>query len=73
MSLAGEPGMIGGMEILMILGQVEPPAGHLRVMPGPSTPASAEHTEVGFTGWLGLMRALSEVLGSPAERSPERA
>lgn len=54
--------MIGAMEIRIILDRVEPPAGRLRVVPGHGR-AGQKDTEVCFTGWLGLLRALYEVTG----------
>jgi len=51
---------------------VEPPAGRLWQDPGPGpTPRAAEGGEVPFTGWLGLLRALYEVLGQPGGHPPE--
>jgi hypothetical protein len=61
---AGEP---RGMEIRISLDRVEPPAGRLRLVPGPEpAPGPAEGEAIPFTGWLGLLRALSEVVG-PAD------
>ena len=61
------------MEIRISLDRVEPPAGRLRLVPGPK-PATrpTEGAEVPFTGWLGLLRALYEVVGPPGEPPPER-
>jgi hypothetical protein len=43
---------------------VEPPAGRLRPVLGPEpAPGPAEGEAIPFTGWLGLLRALSEVVG----------
>jgi len=54
------------MEIRIILDRVEPPAGRLRVVPGPGRAhrSGAQH-EIRFSGWLGLLRALYEVTGAP--------
>ena len=57
-------GDYGRMEILMSLDRVEPPAGRIRVMPGPAG-RGASH-EVRFAGWLGMLRALYEVTGAAA-------
>ena len=61
------------MEIRISLDRVEPPAGSLRLVSGeappPPRPAGGqEGEEVPFTGWLGLLRALYQVVGSPGER-----
>ena len=58
---------MGLMEIRIVLDQVEPPGGCLRVVPGAGQaqrPAMAG--EIRFTGWLGLLKALYEVTG-PAD------
>ena len=54
------------MEIRISLDRVEPPAGRLGLMTDPRQASDAGGQEVPFTGWLGLLRALEEVLG-PAE------
>ena len=51
------------MEIRISLDRVEPPAGRLGVVPDPRQASGAGVREVPFTGWLGLLRALEEVLG----------
>jgi hypothetical protein len=56
----------------------DPPAGRLRMLAGPGA-ASGPGTgnglpagqEVRFCGWLGLLRALYEVTGSPASGAPD--
>ncbi|HET9967875.1 MAG TPA: hypothetical protein VFQ68_06525 [Streptosporangiaceae bacterium] len=48
------------MEILIALDATDPPAGRVRV------PDREAHEEVRFAGWLGLLRVLSELMGSPA-------
>ena len=61
------------MEIRISLDRVEPPAGHLRLVcsAGPPRPGGGqEGEEVPFTGWLGLLRALYEVVGPPGGRPP---
>jgi hypothetical protein len=59
------------MEIRISLDRVEPPAGRLWQVPGPGpTPAPVEDAEVPFTGWLGLLRALYQVVGPPAGQAP---
>ena len=59
------------MEVVIWLDTVEPPAGSVRRVAGTDLPGpGAEATGVEFTGWLGLLRALYEVIGSRGERSP---
>ena len=71
MSRPGGREIVAGMEIRISLERVEPPAGRLWRDPGPGpTPRAAEGGEVPFTGWLGLLRALYEVLGQPGGHSP---
>jgi hypothetical protein len=56
----------GGVEIRIVLDRAEPPAGRLRVIPAPGqAPAPRTDQEIGFTGWLGLLRALYEVTAEP--------
>jgi hypothetical protein len=61
---------VNRVEICIVLDTIDPPAGHLRVTaragqagddPGR---AVEEMSEVCFTGWLDLLRALSLVTGS---------
>lgn len=55
----------------MTLDRLEPPAGTVRRISGLAEPSHAGlDAEIGFTGWLGLLRALSELIGSPADRPP---
>jgi hypothetical protein len=60
------------MEIRISLDRVEPPSGSLRLVSGAEPPprqaTGQEGEEVPFTGWLGLLRALYQVVGSPGER-----
>jgi hypothetical protein len=63
----------GWVEIRLSLDTTDPPAGRLRVLPGPGGPGGPgagtsrpAAREVRFCGWLGLLRALYEVTGSPA-------
>ena len=67
----GNPGDDGRVEIVISLDAIDPPVGRLRVTSGPgSAPGRGEDKEFRFTGWLGLLRALYEVTGSPADGSP---
>jgi len=62
-------GDYGRVEILVSLDRVEPPAGWIRVVRGPAgAPERGEGHEVRFVGWLGMLRALYEVTGSPGTR-----
>jgi len=56
------------MEIRIVLDRVEPPAGRLRVIGAPRL-AHGGHAEqeIGFSGWLGLLRALYEVTAEPGD------
>jgi hypothetical protein len=58
------------MEIRISLDRVEPPAGSLRLVSGAEPPRPVEGQEgeeVPFAGWLGLLRALYQVVGLPDE------
>jgi hypothetical protein len=70
MSLPDGLGHAGGMEIRITLDRLEPPAGRLGPVTDPHGPAGAEGREVGFSGWLGLLRALYEVVGPPDGPAP---
>jgi hypothetical protein len=59
----------GPVEILLCLDATEPPAGRLLVVPGTGPAPGHGEWELHFTGWLGLLRALYEVMGSPASGS----
>jgi len=55
------------MEIRVVLVTVEPPAGQVRVMPNRGqADAADDDKEIEFTGWLGLLRVLSEVTARPS-------
>jgi len=57
---------MGCVEIRIVLDAVEPPVGRLRVVrdAGQAYRPCAEQ-EVGFTGWLGLLRTLYEAAAEP--------
>jgi hypothetical protein len=63
MSDPAAPGMVGGVEIRIVLDRLDPPEGHLQVTSGAGREQD-EMAEVSFAGWLGLLRALSLVTGS---------
>jgi hypothetical protein len=53
------------MEIRIRLDQSDPPAGRLRlVAESEAGPAAQEGEGIGFLGWLGLLRALDQIIGS---------
>lgn len=65
------PGHDRQVEILISLDTIDPPVGQLRVASAPETaPECGEGKEFRFTGWLGLLRALYDVTGSPADEPP---
>ena len=54
----GRPGHDERVEVRIVLDALDPPAGTIRV--------SGDDPELRFTGWLGLLRVLYQVMGSPA-------
>jgi hypothetical protein len=59
------------VEIVICLDTVEPPTGSVRPLVGPNvSDRDAEAEGVGFAGWLGLLRALYDVIGSRGEGMP---
>jgi hypothetical protein len=61
-----------GMEIQICLDRTEPPAGRLRRVPESGlAPRGHDGERIGFVGWLGMLRALDEVIGAPEDRAPE--
>jgi hypothetical protein len=67
---AGRAGHPEGMDIRISLDRTEPPAGRLRQI---SHPEEGDQPEVPFTGWLGLLRALYQVVEPPEQRPPGAA
>jgi hypothetical protein len=59
------------MEVHISLDDTRPPVGRLTVTRAPGAPDQAA-SSVPFTGWLGLLRALSDVLDPSGEASPGR-
>jgi hypothetical protein len=53
------------VEILIAFDATDPPAGRVRV------PGRDEHEDTRFTGWLGLLRVLSELMSSPVPEGKE--
>ena len=64
MSPPVSPDHDGRVEIRIYLDSVERPAGRLRVLSGSADGRSGQD-ELPFTGWLGMLRALNEVLAGP--------
>jgi hypothetical protein len=59
------------MEIRICLDRTEPPAGRLRRVPeSGQAPGAHDGEPIGFVGWLGMLRALDEVIGPPEDRPP---
>ena len=54
------PGHDERVEVRISLDALDPPAGRVRVVPG------SDDAELRFTGWLGLLRVLYQVMGAPA-------
>jgi hypothetical protein len=52
------------VEIRIKMDRVDPPAGRLSVLAGAGQGPVRPAEEVWFAGWLGLLRALSEAIGS---------
>jgi hypothetical protein len=64
------------VEIRISFDTTDPPAGRLRMLAAPGPASGTGHgppagQEVRFCGWLGLLRALYEVTGSPASGAPD--
>jgi hypothetical protein len=58
----------GSVEIRIVLDRAEPPVGRLRVVRAPGqAPGPRADQEIGFSGWLGLLRALYEVTAEPGK------
>ena len=56
------------MQIHITLTQVRPPAGTLQVHPVPGPDSEDPHEgAISFTGWLGMLRGLSELIGPPGD------
>ena len=57
------------MEVRISLDQTDPPVGRLTVT-SPSAVQGPTQSSIPFTGWLGLLHALSDALGSSGGSSP---
>jgi hypothetical protein len=53
------------MEVRIVLDQFDPPVGRLEVLTTPWRSGDSIRAAVPFIGWLGLLRALSDAIGSP--------
>jgi hypothetical protein len=58
------------MEVRISLDQSDPPIGRLTVTSPEHAPGRSQ-SSVPFTGWLGLLRALSDAIGPPGDDLPE--
>ena len=58
------------MEVRISLDQSEPPVGRLMVT-SPREAQAGSHMAIPFTGWLGLLRALSDAIDSSREAPPD--
>ena len=64
---------MGLVEIRIQMDRVDPPPGRLSAVAGPGRGPGRSAREIWFSGWLGLLRALSEATGAPgAGPGPER-
>lgn len=61
---------LGVVEIRIMLDDVDPPVGRVAVLDRGESRRQAPQ-EVLFTGWLGLLRALSEVTGLAGPDAPD--
>ena len=55
------------VQIHIRLTQVEPPAGTAWLQPAPGPCDEQPGEDVPFTGWLGLIRVLSHLIGPPRD------
>lgn len=63
MFAAGRRGDAGGVEVRIRFEQTDPPVGQLWSLTVPGDPSHDAVVPTGFTGWLNLLRALSDALG----------
>lgn len=54
----------GLVEIRILMDRVDPPAGRLSIVPSADREPGRQVEEIGFAGWLGLLRALYEATGT---------
>jgi hypothetical protein len=67
--VAGRARLSAGMEVHIWLDQSEPPVGRLTVTGPPAAPGRLT-AGTAFTGWLGLLRALSDAIDSSEDFPP---
>ncbi|HZC69274.1 MAG TPA: hypothetical protein VE442_01140 [Jatrophihabitans sp.] len=60
-------GDAGWVEVRIWFDQTEPPVGHLRRLAAPDPSSDGVTGPTQFSGWLGLLRALSDALGGRPE------
>ena len=58
------------MELRIVLDGVEPPCGVVRAVVDSDAARTPDADEVAFVGWLGLLRALAEVVARPSTAPP---
>ena len=68
MSPAARPRNDELVEIRIVLEAVEPPVGTLRVVRGTGRLHDPAREVIGFSGWLGLLRALYELTTQPGQQ-----
>ena len=66
-------GRVDPVEIRIALDTVEPPAGRVRVIPADDRSPSGQAEGIPFVGWLGLLRALDELMASADDAAPRDA
>ncbi len=60
------------MEILIGLETLEPPAGTVRLVDARDPASGDQDSGIAFIGWLGLLRALDDLVGSQGGRAAGR-
>lgn len=59
------------MQIRVALDELEPPAGTVQLVSDtPALREAQDGAEIAFAGWLGLLRALSELITAPSSGRP---
>jgi hypothetical protein len=60
----------GGVDVRISFDRTEPPVGHVQRLAEPGRSGDSAPAAIEFAGWLGLLRALSEVLSNPEDIPP---
>ena len=66
-------GRVDPVEIRIALDTVEPPAGRVRRVSADDWSPGGQGEGIPFVGWLGLLRALDELMASPDDAAPQDA